>query len=113
MECSPTNDKSELPAPVRGNFKSSICNVMEQSTQVIPSEGFFFRERKMVDRIGAGCFRQGAESRRETNKQGYIKMSSNSAQAFPPTLFPQFPPLDGNFSICQMTDFIVAPRGPV
>lgn len=73
MECSPTNDKSELPAPVRGNFKSNICNVMEQSTQVIPSEGFFFRERRMVDRIGAGCFRQGAESRRETNKQGYIK----------------------------------------
>ena len=35
----------------------------------------------------------------------------------PPTQFrlflphsPQFPPLDGNFSICQRTNFLVAPR---
>ena len=55
VECSPINDKSELPALVLGNFKSNpIFNRMEHLTQVIPSEGFFFRERKMVD----GCFRQ-------------------------------------------------------
>lgn len=83
VECSPTNDRSELPAPVLGNLKSNICNVMEHSTQVIPSEGFFFRERKMVDRIGAGCFRQGAESRRETKKQGYIKSVLQLSSGFP------------------------------